>query len=242
MAFLTTRWSLVWRAASPGPAGHLALAELCEIYWPSVHAFYRSAVRDRERARDLTQGLFARLLERGDFATAVPERGRFRHWLCTCARHHLASDYEAAVAQKRGGGAGLLSLSLEQEERELANEPIDPEATPEQAFAQRWVRSVIDRAVFCAGVECRERGRDRVFALAKQCLLEDAPRESFAVLAERLGMTEGAFKVAVHRLRERVRELIVDEVRQTLSDPGDEADEIAFLLGELASRKSRVGP
>lgn len=229
------------RAAEPGPAGERALAELCQIYWPSVHAFYRSAVLDRERALDLTQGLFERLLERGDFATAAPERGRFRHWLCACARHHLASEHDAAGALKRGGGVAFVSLDLEREEAELAREPIDPQATPEQAFAQRWVRSVIDRAVLSASVEYRERGRDRVFAVARGCLGEPHAHEPFAVLAERLGMTEGAFKVAVHRLRERLRELIVEEVRHTLLDPSEVVDEISFLLAELARRKSRIG-
>ena len=242
MAFHTTRWSLVFRTAAPGEAGRLALAELCQAYWPPVHAFYRQAVRDAEQALDLTQGLFARLLERQDFAAVVPERGRFRHWLCACARHHLDEVRSAAMAQKRGGGR-VLSLDLTGEDEVLRREPIDPQATPEQAFAQRWVRAVIDRAFTRLGSEWEARGRGRVFAKARGCLDDSGELEvgGYAACAAELGMSEGAFKVAVHRLRERLRELLQDEVRQTLDDPASVQDEIGLLLGELAARKTVLG-
>jgi len=241
VVFHSTRWSLVFRTAEPGEPGRLALAELCRAYWQPVHAFFVCAVRDRERALDLTQGLFLRLLERHDFAAAAPERGRFRNWLCACARHHLADDVAHGLAEKRGGGAEVFSLDVATEDAALREDPVDPQATPEQAFTQRWVRAVIDRALARVGLEWEQRGRGRVFAVARGCLDGDG-LQSLAALAERLGMTEGAFKVAVHRLRDRLREVLQDEVRQTLEAPDEATDEIGFLLATLAGRKIVLGP
>lgn len=171
----------------------------------------------------------------------VPERGRFRHWLCACARHHLDEVRSAAMAQKRGGGR-VLSLDLTGEDEVLRREPIDPQATPEQAFAQRWVRAVIDCAFVRLGGEWEARGRGRVFAKARGCVDDGGEvAVGYAVCEAELGMSEGAFKVAVHRLRERLRELLQDEVRQTLDDPAGVQDEIGLLLGELAARKSVLG-
>ena len=138
MTFHTTRWSLVFRAADGGPDGPAALAELCEAYWPAVHAFHRRACGDEEQARDLTQGLFARLLERRDLASADPERGRFRSWLLACAQHHLVDVRRADGAEKRGG-ARTLPWPEDAEAGPL--EPVDPAATPEEAFARAWVRA-----------------------------------------------------------------------------------------------------
>lgn len=237
VTFLTTRWSLVFRAAEPGDTGRTALAELCSAYWPAVFAFYRRAVPDRERALDLTQGLFLRVLERNDLAAVEPQRGRFRNWLCAAARHHLADQHAAQHAQKRGGGAIPIPLDVDAEDDRERSEPIDPSATPEQAFLQRFVRAVIDRAIARVGEEWERRGRGRVFAFARTCL-DAEPAEPYAAIAARLGTSEGAFKVAVHRLRERVREVLVDEVRQTLDDPAATADELLQLLAEAGRKKS----
>ncbi|MEO6595299.1 MAG: sigma-70 family RNA polymerase sigma factor [Planctomycetota bacterium] len=234
MSFHTTRWSLVFRAAVPGESGRLAIAELCQAYWPPVHAFYRRACKDPEEALDLTQGLFARLLEREDFAAAAPTRGRFRSWLCACARHHLSDVRSALTAKKRSGGATAATgfAALQQ------LEPIDPGATPEQAFEQSWVRALLDRAFSRLSDENEQRGRGRVFQMARPHLDGDDGSETMRHTAEQLGMSEGAFKVAVHRLRDRLRELVVDEVRQTLDDPGEAPAEVKFLLGCLARKKS----
>lgn len=229
-----TRWSLVFRAAVPDAAGRQALDELCGTYWPAVFAFYRAAVRDDERARDLTQGLFAQLLARGDFGAADPARGRFRHWLAACARHWLLDAVAHERAGKRGGGAVTRSLDVAADDPRW-REPVDPGETPERAFARRWVAAVVERAIARAGAEWRQRGRERVFAAAQRCL-DGAPPRPYAALAEEVGTSEGAFKVAVHRLRDRVRELIVDEVRHTVADAATVGDEVGILLAELGSR------
>lgn len=227
-----TRWSLVFRASAPDAAGRQALDELCRAYWPAVFAFYRAAVHDDERARDLTQGLFAHLLGRGDFASVAPMRGRFRHWLAACARHWLSDATSHDRAHKRGGGNTCLSIEAADDDPRW-HEPCDPQATPERAYAQRWVAALVDRAMARAASEWRLRGRDRVFALARLCLDGEPPR-SYEQLAAEVGTSEGAFKVAVHRLRDRVRELLVDEVRQTVDDPTTSGNEAGFLLAELA--------
>jgi RNA polymerase sigma factor (sigma-70 family) len=244
VTFHTTRWSLVFRAAQPGEPGRLALAELCQAYWPPVHALFRRASGSADEAADLTQGLFARLLEQKDFAAAAPERGRFRSWLCACARHHLSDVRSAAAAHKRGGAAAVVGIDFAGEDEAQRREPIDPEATPEQAFTQRWVRALLDRAVLRLVAEAEQRGRGRVAAMARPYLDGDAAGDRngvpMRVVADQLGMSEGAFKVAVHRLRDRLRELVVDEVRQTVDDPAETQAEVGFLLELLERPKIRT--
>lgn len=231
--FQTTRWSLVFRAAAPDGAGSAALQELCTRYWPAVYAFYRRSGREPAAAEDLTQGLFATLLERGDLAAVDPSRGRFRTWLCACARHHLADVVAAAGAARRGAGRVLLIEAAGEERR---GEPVDREAGPEQAFVARWVTALVDRCVADVIAEWRSRGRERVGLVAAGCLGGEPP-EPYAVLAERLGMSEGAFKVAVFRLREQVRDRLRAAVLDTLADPAELGDELNVLLGELQRRK-----
>jgi len=241
VTFHTTRWSLVFRAADGGPDGPAALAELCEAYWPAVHAFYRRAQGDEERARDLTQGLFARLLERHDLASADPERGRFRSWLLACAQHHLVDVRRADGAEKRGG-ARTLPWPDGAEAGPL--EPVDPAATPEEAFARAWVRALVDRALAAIVAEEVARGRGRIAHAARPFLLpggDDGANATMRTVAAELGTGEGAFKVAVHRLRERLRERIQAEVRQTVGASEEAGDELRLLL-ELSGGVVRPGP
>ena len=226
----------MFRSAAGGEAGRLALAELCEAYWAAVHAFYRRGVGDDDFARDLTQGLFTRLLERGDFAAVDPQRGRFRSWLLACAQHHLADVRDAASARKRGGHVVFVTPLADES---AAFEPVDPAASPEEAFTQAWVRALVDRALAAIVVEEEARGRGRFVARARPFLLRDGDAAGgndapMRTVAAELGTSEGAFKVAVHRLRERLRERIAAEVRQTVAEPGEVGDEVQLLLGLLA--------
>lgn len=233
MTFHTTRWSLVFRAADGGPDGPAALAELCEAYWPAVHAFYRRAQGDEERARDLTQGLFARLLERQDLASADPERGRFRSWLLACAQHHLVDVRRADGAAKRGGAR---TLPWPDDASAGPLEPVDPAATPEEAFARAWVRALVDRALAAIVAEEQVRGRGRIAHAARPFLLpggDDGANATMRTVAAELGTGEGAFKVAVHRLRERFHEALRAELASTVDADGDVDDELAHLLAVL---------
>ena len=237
MAFGTTRWSLVVRARSGDAHGRRALDELCAIYWPAVYALYRREGLDADAAGDVTQALFADLLERGDFANATPERGRFRAWLCTCARHFLSNARASARAGKRGGGRPTLSLDVEREEGRLSREPLD-HLDPAAAFERRWAQTVIETALRrLAGAEV-EAGREALFAALRPTLEGASPTHGWAALAAELGSSEGALRVAAHRLRGRFRDRLLAEVRETLDDPAGAGDEIAELMRALQAGKA----
>lgn len=232
MTFQTTRWSLVLRAGEDSASGRQALAELCASYWQPVYWFFRRMQVDVERARDLTQGLFADLLERGDLRCADPQRGRFRAWLRACARHWLTDEDERARAHKRGGGAPVLSLDVEVEEARYVLEPVD-RLDPEAVFERRWAQAVIERAL--ARLE-RDEGaarRGAQFPHLRPVLDGGPPPRPWAEVARQLGTTEGALKVAAHRLRARLRECLLAEVRETLPDDEPPGDEVRELLASL---------
>ncbi|MCP5040055.1 MAG: sigma-70 family RNA polymerase sigma factor [bacterium] len=232
MAFHTTRWSLIARLGGTDEDATRALDELCQIYWPAVYAMYRRENLDRAQALDLTQGLFTTLLARGDFETAVPERGQFRAFLRTCARNWLANERDRERAMKRGGGAQLLSLDVEDEEERLSREPVD-HLDAAALFERRWAQAVIEQALVRLEAEEEQAGRGQVFALVRTSLAGDVPTRPWAELADDLGTTEGALRVAAHRLRRRFREQIEFEVRDTLTEFGGEGEELAQLMAAL---------
>jgi RNA polymerase sigma-70 factor (ECF subfamily) len=237
--FPTTRWSLVLRAARDDAAGNAALAELCAAYWPPVHAFYRRLGLGPEAARDLTQGLFADLLERGDLRRGEPGPGSFRSFLRGCARHWLANERERELAQKRGGGR-VFAVDW-QRETERTHEPASAE-TAEAAFERRWAETVIGRALAQLELDEQAARRGPQFASLRPVLDGGGPPEPWAAIARQLGTTEGALKVAAHRLKARFRDCLCAEVRQTLPDGSAEGDELRELLQALGgARKTAAG-
>lgn len=238
VAFQTTRWSLVLRAAHADADGAAALAELCAADWPPVYAFYRRSGIAADRAADLTQGLFADLLERGGLPAADPQRGSYRAYLRACARHWLANRQDHDAAQKRGGGVRVVSLDCDAEERRLRREPVATEG-PEQAFERRWAQSLIEAAL--AGLEADERaaGRGALFGLLRPVLDSGAPSRPWRQLAAELDTTEGALRVAAHRLRTRFRERLCAEVRETLPPDAPAGDELSELLRALSGTGGR---
>lgn len=232
MAFQTTRWSLIARATQVDDGAAKALNELCQIYWPAVYAMYRASGVESDRARDLTQGLFADLLEREDFAKADRERGRFRTFLRTCARNWLNNQHAHDKAQKRGGGTQMFSLDATAEERRLQAEPTE-EYDAASMFERRWAQAVIELALDRLATEEHDNGRGEVFEILRPALEGDTAAKPWAELATDLGTTEGALRVAVHRLRKRFRERLEAEVRDTLADHDLDGDELAELLSAL---------
>lgn len=220
------------RAARTDPDGARALDELCSIYWPPVYALYRRLGLDADAAGDLTQGLFAELLARGDLGRADPARGRFRAYLASCARHFLANERNRDRALKRGGGLRPLSLDLAGEESRLRLEPAD-QRDPAACFDRRWAEVLIESAL--AGLEEAERaaGRGASFELLRPVLDGDPPPAPWASLAERLGCSEGALKVAAHRLKQRFRERLTTAVRDTVAEADEVGHELAVLLRAL---------
>jgi RNA polymerase sigma-70 factor (ECF subfamily) len=230
--FATTHWSLVVAAAdSQRPEANDALALLCEHYWYPLYAYVRRSGCGADEAQDLTQEFFARLIEKRYLRTARPERGRFRAFLLISLKHFLANEWKRAKAQKRGGGKRLLPLA-ETGEVLYRGEPSDPE-TPERLFERRWALMVIDRAF---GALTRKVGGTqgaRLLARVRPLLAGDATGDSYCAIAAEMGMTEGALKVAVHRLRRRFAQHLRKEIGHTVADTADIDEEIRFLLSAL---------
>jgi RNA polymerase sigma-70 factor (ECF subfamily) len=233
--FHSTRWSVVVAAgATPGPDADRALATLCETYWYPLYAYARRHGHDAEAAQDLTQGFFARLLEKRDLGAADPARGRFRSFLLGAFVHHLSDERERAAAWKRGGRATLLSLDLPAAEERYCREPADTR-TPERLYERRWALTLLSTVLRQLRAEQESAGRGAQFhALSGPALTPESGDPPYRALAAQLGMSETAVKVAVHRLRRRYRDLIREAVSQTLDDPRDADEEIRFLLAALA--------
>lgn len=228
--FVTTRWSLVLAAGHPStPEARKALSELCELYWPPLHAFIQRRGHTAEAAKDLTQGFFTRLLEKHGLSAADPHRGRFRAWLMTSARHYLANEWDRGNALMRGGDQ--VHLPLEDAEGNPLPVPA-PGLTPEQAFERCWTERLLARVLATLREEYASDGRGPLFDRLKTTLT-GASEDEYAVLAEELGMKAGAVKTAASRLRTRYRERLHEEVRHTVEQPEDVADELRLLIGSL---------
>lgn len=221
--FDTTSWSLVLTAAATGaPDAPAALGELCSRYWHPVYAFIRRNGYSREEAEDLTQGFFARLLAKDGLRHADRERGRFRSFLLTAVRNFIANAREAGLTQKRGGDRIHLPLDFEAAEESFRH---DAPADPERLFVRRWALSVLDAAL----AEVRHESGEQ-FDLLAPFLTGDAARGDYETVAAKLGMSPGAVRVAVHRLRTRFREHLRGLVGQTLPDGDGVDDEIRSLI------------
>lgn len=237
--FATTRWTLVLRARGDSPEARRALAELCEAYWSPVFRFLRSEGRTEDMARDLAQEFFARLLARAGVEGADPDRGRFRSYLLGAVKHFLADLREREGRLKRGGGAIHESLdtgpgATGSRETELVRQIPDPRAAPSDAvFDRAWALAVMDRALHEVEVELAATGRERQFAVLKGWLAGESAGRTQADAARELGMSEGAVKVAIHRLRRRFGELIRLELLHTLPEGADPEEELRYLVEVL---------
>jgi len=230
MVFQTTQWTLVVAAGdSQHPDSRAALADLCQAYWYPLYAYLRRRGYPQEEAEDLVQGFFAQLLEKNYIKAADKERGRFRSFLLTSLKNYAANEWDRRTAVKRGGTTATLSLDFEDAEGRYVIEPAD-ERTPEQEFDRGWAMAqlnhVLDRMRSEAGAgDAAER-----FELLQGFLTGEGEDLPYKEVAERLGMSEGAVKVAVHRLRQRFGAVLRDEVARTLADPDDVDDEIRHLF------------
>jgi RNA polymerase sigma factor (sigma-70 family) len=240
--FVTTRWSLVAAAGGEdrqAPDARRALAALCEAYWYPLYAYVRRRGHDANDAGDLTQAFFARLREKNDLRLADPQRGRFRSFLLAAMNHFLANEWRNARAAKRGGGAAVLSLDLSSAETRFGREAaaVEPshEMTAEKAFERQWALTLIGQAMAKLRAEYAAAGpaKERLFE-ALSPVLGGEGEASYAHTGEKLGMSEGAVKVAAHRLRKRCRELLRDEVAQTVADPAEVDEELRHLLAAVA--------
>ncbi len=230
--FATTHWSLVLEARGNSPQSQSALAELCGRYWYPVYAFLRRRGSSPEDASDLTQGFFAILLEKEYLEDADRQKGRFRTFLLVAVSRFASKAYERDQAQKRGGGRRLLSLDVSQGECRYQHEPVD-DWTAEKIFARRWALTILDAALARLRKDHEESGRITLFEALKVYLTGDSGAPPLAEIGRRLSMSEGAVKVAVHRLRERYRQALRDEIGQTVAEPADVEDELKALSAAL---------
>jgi RNA polymerase sigma-70 factor (ECF subfamily) len=231
--FATTRWSIVVAAGQRGTAeSETALATLCESYWYPVYAFLRRRGLKPADAQDFTQGFFALLLEKDYVRAADRELGRFRTFLLTAVSRYLSKERERRRAKKRGGGQAVLSLDFDAGEVRYQLEPAD-EWTPERLYERRWALTVLDRVLEKLGQDYARDGRAELFSRLKIFLTGACHLPSYADLAAELALSEGAVKVAVHRLRRRYRELLKEEIAGTVAAPDDVADELNCLLAAL---------
>jgi len=227
--FETTRWSLVLAAgASESRESAAALAALCETYWYPLYAYVRRRGHPIDDAQDLTQEFFTRLLQKNDLALAQRERGRFRSFLLTSLKHFLANEWHRGRAEKRGGGRSLLSIDFGMAEDRYGLEP-SHEQTPEKIFERRWALVLLENVLARLRAESAAADKSENFERLKVFLTGEQPPTTYAQLAAEMNTTEGALKVAIHRLRRRYRELLREEVGQTL----DNAEEIDQELRDL---------
>jgi len=235
MSFRTTRWTLV-RAAGGAPSSERrsALETLCAAYWPPVYAFVRRQGATPVLAEDLTQAFFARLLERDGLRLADPERGRFRSFLLGALRHFLSNEEDRERALKRGGGRALLSLDSTTVQGLEDGLHLGPaaELSPEREFERAWAGAVLARARVRLAEEQVQAGKAAQWQALEPHLSNTDERGHGAELAQRLGISENAVRVALHRLRRRFGELVRDEVRETVG-PGEIEDEVRQLLRAL---------
>ena len=205
-----------------------ALAALCEAYWRPVYSFIRHSGYLHEDARDLTQAFFARMLEKGSFRDATPERGRFRAFLLGSVRHFLANERDREHAVKRGGAQVLVSLDDSDEERQYALH-LAAGATPDEIYASRWAWAVLDQTTRRLRATHTQRGRETQFDRLRPFLIGDEP-DSYARLAREVGVSEGALRVAVHRLRRQFAECLRGIIAETVERPEEIDDELRFLV------------
>ena len=231
--FATTRWTQVLAASNDSDEGRQALSDLCAVYYGPVVAFVRNYGHTEDDARDLAHEFFARVLARQSLSGADPSRGRFRSYLLGALKHFLANQRARQLTERRGGFA--VHLPLESQDAtsgdiavtELSNEP------PDRAFDRDWALNVLERAIHQLKREFEASGRGKEFELLKLWLTGENVAGAKQA-ADELGVTEGTFRVAVHRLRRRFREIVKSEVATTVDDPADVAAEMQVLIEALA--------
>ena len=214
------------------PDARAALGALCETYWPPLYAYLRRADCTPNEAEDIVQGFFARLLEKGDLAQVAPERGRFRSFLLVAVKHFLANERKSARAIKRGGGRKVVSLDVDMaESRYRAGSPTSG-PTPEAVFERQWAITLLDRVRGQLRDEFTSAGKEERFE-HMQPFLTGEGAGSHREAATALGLSENAFKVAIHRMRQRFGALLRAEIAQTVAGEDDIDDEIRHLFEAL---------
>jgi RNA polymerase sigma-70 factor (ECF subfamily) len=232
--FARTHWSVVLAAGGGDSThAHAALEKLCRAYWPPIYAFVRRQGHAPHDAEDLTQEFFARLLGKNYLADVDRAKGRFRSYLLASLKHFLANEWDKARAKKRGGGQTLIPIDAGRIETSCGVEPAD-HLTADKIFERRWALTLLDQVLRRLRAEYVRDGKEKLFEQLKPTLTEASRSVAYAEIATRLGTTEGAIKVSVHRLRQRYRELLRAEIADTVGGPDEVEDELRNLFAALA--------
>ena len=231
--FATTHWSVVLAAGKSSSAQHKqALSTLCQTYWFPLYAYLRRGGYNAHESADYTQGFFAKMLEKHYLKQVKPMPGKFRSFLLASLKHFVANERARARAKNRGGGRTALSFDFENAENQYALEPAD-DLSPDKVFEKSWALTVLERTMDRLESELAGKNRQKLFDHLRIYVGAEASSVPYSKAAAELGMTEGSVRVAVHRLRRRCRELLRDEIAQTVGAEDQIDDEIRGLFAAL---------
>lgn len=216
------------------------MERLCAVYWYPLYAHVRRQGHGVHDAQDLTQAFFARLLERNYFRLADRKRGRFRTFLLTSLKHFLINEWNRANREKRGSGQKILSLNEEMAESRFAAEPAIAQP-PDALYDQLWAATLLDRAMAALRSEFTDADKLEFFERIKGFVWGESSGMSYAAIAEKLEMSEGAARVVVHRLRKRFGELLRAEVAQTVATPTEVDEELRYLVSVIRNQSPGIG-
>ena len=227
--FATTHWSVVLAAANQeSPEGAAALEKLCRTYWYPLYAYVRRSGHSPEDAQDLTQAFFACLLARDSLAQVRPQKGKFRSFLLTALRHFLSDQWSQARAVKRGGRVEVLSWDALEAEGRYRLEPVE-RLDAERIYERRWAMTLLEQALNRLRDESTAAGKTELFE-ALESLVAGESDISCGDVAVKLGLTESAVKSSLHRLRERYRALVREEIAHTVAEPAEIEAEVRYLI------------
>lgn len=239
--FATTHWTVVLEAGrANSPAAAQALERLCSAYWYPLYAYIRRKGHTCHDAQDLVQDFFGRLLERNYFRLADRNRGRFRTFLLTSLQHFLTNEWQKANRAKRGGNHQFLSMDEEAAEVRFAGE-LAIQQPPDSLYDRGWAAILIERALVALRVEFEQSGKQELFERLKPFVWGEKSVLSYSAMAEQLKTTEGAIKVAIHRLRQRFGELLRCEIAQTVATPEDLEEELRYLSSVIRGESTISG-
>lgn len=232
--FATTHWSMVLAAIDPSsPQYKQALSTLCQTYWLPLYAYLRRHGCDTHEAQDCTQAFFTKMLEKDSLRLANPDLGKFRSYILSALKHFVADRSDRARTQKRGGGETIISLDFENAEDQYVFEPID-QLSPDRLFERMWALTLLQKAMSRLETESSNMDKQNVFEHIVIYLAPAKEALPYHEMAVKLDMTEGAVKVAVHRLRKRYQELLREEIAQTVSTEEEIEEELQELFTALS--------
>lgn len=232
--FVTTRWTIVLTAGhSDSTQAHVALEKLCQTYWYPLYAYVRRQGHSPEDAQDLTQAFFAKLIAKHYLGDVDRSKGKFRSFLLASLKHFLANEWDKTRAQKRGGSHPFIALDAQTAESRYHLEPVDT-MTADKIYERRWALTLLDEVLKRLREKYAAEGKGKLFDQLKVTLTGERSTIPYAEIGTQLGMTEGAVKVAVHRLRQRYRETLRAEIAETVASPGEVEEELRHLFSALS--------